>query len=84
MAKRYELTDDDRKSLKDAGADYARDWLSWNKDSDEKLDGQSEAFDLADGFLSDKNWPQRMKDVCADYVYEGMQEVLESNKKVAK
>lgn len=54
---------------KAAGADYSRDWLSWNKENPNALDefnGQSEAVDMAD--CSDPD----QKEIAADYIYEGM------------
>lgn len=64
--------------MKGVGASFVRDWLRDGNDPNE-FDGQSEASDLAQGFGCGEGLGSASHDVLAEYVYEGMLEVMKES-----
>ena len=67
----------------DAGSDYVRDWVAWGNDP-HKFGGQSEAWDMAQGYICGKCISQGAAEGVANYIYEGMLKEVERQKKKFK
>ena len=70
------LTDQEKKNLREAGADFAGDWLFDNKTTVGFCGG--ECFDMAKGYqdIEAPHWDSNHISAAADYIYEGMMDEI--------